>query len=84
MTYDFIGDIHGHARELATLLGMLGYERKSGLFSHPDTDRKAVFLGDFIDRGPAIRETLEIARGMVESENALAIMAGRRVLARSL
>ena len=33
-----------------------------------------LFLGDYIDRGPNIRETLQIVRRMVESENALAIM----------
>ncbi|MBN1686859.1 MAG: metallophosphoesterase [Spirochaetales bacterium] len=74
MTFDFIGDIHGHAEKLKTLLGKLGYVRKGGVFKHPDCERNAVFLGDFIDRGPEIRETLEIVRAMVESKRALAIM----------
>jgi hypothetical protein len=74
MTYDFIGDVHGHAGRLKILLRRLGYEKKGGVFEHPDSERIAVFLGDFIDRGPAIRETLEIARSMIDSKRALAIM----------
>ena len=70
--YDLIGDIHGHAEQLKTLLGKLGYEKKQGVFQHPD--RRVIFLGDFIDRGPQIREVLEIARGMVEAGHAHAVM----------
>jgi len=33
-----------------------------------------LFVGDYIDRGPKIRETLKIVRAMVESENAVALM----------
>lgn len=62
---DFIGDIHGHADELVELLqGQLGYSLKDGCFQHPE--RKAFFVGDFIDRGPQIREVLEIVRPMIE------------------
>ena len=69
---DFIGDIHGYADNLQTLLTKLGYSAKNGVYSHPE--RKAFFVGDYIDRGPKIRETLSIVRNMVESENAIAIM----------
>jgi hypothetical protein len=69
---DFIGDIHGHADKLEELLLKLGYTKKSGTYSHPD--RKALFVGDYIDRGPKIRETLQIVKAMVESENAIALM----------
>ena len=70
--FDFIGDIHGHADELEALLIKMGYTHKNGSYSHPT--RKAFFVGDYIDRGPKIRETLRIVRNMVESENAIAIM----------
>jgi hypothetical protein len=33
-----------------------------------------LFVGDYIDRGPKIRETLEIVKAMVDSENAIALM----------
>ncbi len=69
---DFIGDIHGHADELILLLGKLGYSANNGVYSHPT--RKVLFVGDYIDRGPKIRETLMIVRQMVESGNAIALM----------
>lgn len=70
--YDIIGDIHGHSEELKYLLKDMAYEKRNGCYSHPE--RTAVFVGDFIDRGPGIRETLRIARNMVESGKALATM----------
>lgn len=72
MTYDVIGDIHGHADELRQLLGLLGYEERNGAFSA--TSRKAIFVGDFLDRGPKIRETLEIVRSMVSRDAAQAVI----------
>ncbi len=69
---DLIGDIHGHADKLEELLLKLGYKKFKGTYSHPES--KALFVGDYIDRGPKIRETLEIVRSMVESENAIALM----------
>ena len=72
-SYDIIGDIHGHADVLEELLLKLGYEKPSGSWQHP-LGRKALFLGDYIDRGPSIRRTLQIVRGMVEKGEALAIM----------
>ena len=71
--YDLIGDIHGYAGNLYLLLGLLGYDNRQGPFKHPK-GRKVIFLGDYIDRGPEIRETLQIVKGMVDSGNALAIM----------
>lgn len=74
MRYDIVGDIHGYADRLEALLSTLGYRQRDGCYTHPDRDRQAVFVGDFIDRGPAIRETLGIVRSMVESGNALSVM----------
>lgn len=70
--YDIIGDIHGHADHLEKLLEKLGYKNKSGYYKHPE--RKVIFVGDFIDRGPKIRETLSIVKRMVDENSALAIM----------
>jgi hypothetical protein len=69
---DIIGDIHGHARPLRTLLEGMGYRRSRGRYWHPR--RQAVFLGDFIDRGPEQREVLDIVRTMVERGAAHAVM----------
>jgi hypothetical protein len=75
--YDLIGDIHGHADELVRLLEMLGYRRARGVYQHPE--RRVIFLGDFIDRGPQIREVLAIVRPMVEEGRALAVMGNHEL-----
>jgi len=54
------------------LLEKLGYREKKGAYSHPE--RKVIFLGDFIDRGPEIRATLHIVRAMVDDGSAFAVM----------
>ena len=78
--YDLIGDIHGQHDKLLALLGTLGYsprgDRSRGEFAgwtNPE-GRKVIFLGDYIDRGPKIREVLHEVRAMVEAGDALAIM----------
>ena len=71
--YDIIGDIHGYADTLEILLCRLGYKNVNSTWSHPD-GWKVVFLGDFIDRGPDIRRTLQIVRAMVDAGSACAIM----------
>ena len=70
--FDFIGDIHGHADKLSALLKKLDYSYTNGTYKH--SERKAFFVGDYIDRGPKIKETLEIVRGMQESGNSIALM----------
>ena len=70
--YDIIGDIHGHARTLEALLGRLGYSLFDGVYRHPE--RKVIFLGDFIDRGPHQRGVIRIVRPMIERGSALAVM----------
>jgi hypothetical protein len=70
--YDLVGDIHGHADPLHRLLEKLDYAEVEGVFRHPD--RKMIFVGDFIDRGPQQREVLRIARSMCEAGAASAVM----------
>jgi len=70
--YDIIGDIHGHADKLIQLLEKLGYKYKQRIWRH--SNRKVIFLGDFVDRGPQQIETVDIAKGMVEHGHALAVM----------
>lgn len=70
--FDIIGDIHGHADELIDLLAQMGYQRRNGAFKHPD--RKAIFVGDFIDRGLQIKQVLQTVRPMIESGSAMAVM----------
>ena len=70
--FDFIGDVHGHADRLEALLNKLGYLYNGQVYSHPK--RKAFFVGDYIDRGPKIPETLKLVRRMVEGGHAIALM----------
>ncbi|HWG09918.1 MAG TPA: metallophosphoesterase [Rhodanobacteraceae bacterium] len=72
MGYDIIGDIHGYAGALRALLRKMGYQERQGVWQHPG--RQAIFVGDLVDRGPEQLETIQIARGMVESGAALAVM----------
>jgi hypothetical protein len=70
--YDLIGDIHGHANDLIALLKELGYEYSEGHFKH--SNRKVIFLGDFIDRGINQKRVLDIVMPMVKAGAALAVM----------
>ena len=73
MKYDIIGDIHGHHDALIKLLQKLGYQEIDGYYQHPE-GRKVMFLGDFIDRGPKIRETLQVVKAMWDNGTAEAVM----------
>ncbi|MFM9558601.1 MULTISPECIES: polynucleotide kinase-phosphatase [Streptomyces] len=66
--FDIVGDIHGCASELESLLGKLGYV--DGV--HPD-GRTAVFVGDLVDRGPDSPGVLRRVMSMVGSGNALCV-----------
>ena len=71
---DFIGDIHGHCAELRALLAKLGYVETSGAYRYPGGSRSVVFLGDYIDRGPEVRETVNLVRAMRDAGSAVALM----------
>jgi hypothetical protein len=70
--YDIVGDIHGHEDALHRLLRKLDYAETDGIFRH--LERKMIFLGDFIDRGPQQREVLRIGRAMCEARSAHAVL----------
>jgi polynucleotide kinase-phosphatase len=74
--FDIIGDVHGCFDELCELLSKLGYEMavESGEYRvTPLSGRKAIFVGDLVDRGPKIPAVLRLVMGMVESEAALCV-----------
>lgn len=77
--YDIIGDVHGHADQLRNLLLKMDYKPVEDYYSHPT--RKAVFVGDFINRGPKIRETINLIRKMVERDAAYAILGNHELYA---
>jgi hypothetical protein len=70
--YDVIGDVHGHADKLTSLLRTMGYSEQGGTWQHPS--RKAIFVGDLIDRGPEQLETIDIARRMVDAGHAQIVL----------
>jgi protein phosphatase len=71
--FDIVGDVHGCIEELYALLSALGYveDHDAGL-RHPD-GRRAIFLGDLVDRGPAVVETVRLVRRMVVAGQALCV-----------
>lgn len=75
--WDIIPDIHGQTGKLKRLLAKLGYDDDSGIYRHPE--RRVLFLGDFIDRGPDPRGVLQIVRGMVEAGEAVALMGNHEL-----
>lgn len=80
--FDIIGDIHGCCDELETLLQQLGYQISSSssptplwdspTYFHPQ-GRKVIFLGDLVDRGPRILDTVKLVRNMVVAGTALCV-----------
>jgi protein phosphatase len=72
--FDIIGDVHGCYDELATLLAQLGYTPRveDGVLHHPK-GRKAVFLGDLVDRGPNVPDVLRLVMRMVAAGTALCV-----------
>lgn len=72
--YDIIGDVHGFHTALTALLEALGYRYRRGAWRFPGARRQVIFVGDFIDRGPQIRETLTLVRAMLDADSALAVM----------
>lgn len=70
--FDLIGDVHGCYDELVLLLQKLGYQVTAGTATHPE-GRRALFLGDIVDRGPRIVDTIRLVMGMTKSGAALCI-----------
>lgn len=72
--FDIVGDVHGCVDELVDLLTKLGYDvtaDRAGA-EHPD-GRRAVFVGDLVDRGPDTPAVLRLVMGMVRNGNAVCV-----------
>ncbi len=80
--FDIIGDVHGCFDELLALLGALGYRFRNqpdangvpGVEIEPPPGRKAVFVGDFGDRGPDTPAVYRLVMSMVRAGSALCVM----------
>ncbi len=75
--FDIIGDVHGCAAELRTLLTQLGwqleYDGASAVGAAHPAGRVAVFVGDLVDRGPDTPGVLRLVMGMVKAGTALCV-----------
>lgn len=79
--FDVIGDLHGCLDELVALLRELGYTVASETGDdgaptyavEPPAGRKAIFVGDLVDRGPDTPGVLRLVMSMVRAGNALAV-----------
>ncbi|WP_400190653.1 polynucleotide kinase-phosphatase [Hymenobacter sp. B81] len=80
--FDIIGDVHGCYHELVQMLGELGYQveaesvtdgRDLGVRVTPPAGRRALFLGDLVDRGPASPAVLRLVMSMVRAGAALCV-----------
>lgn len=83
--FDIIGDVHGCAGELEALLELLGYKVTwNDAYAHgvqvvPPHGRRVIFLGDLIDRGPRIVDSLRLAMSMVASGAAICVPGNHEV-----
>ncbi len=78
--FDIIGDVHGCADELLELLQTLGYQveltgkgenRKA--ITIPPEGRRALFVGDLVDRGPNSPDVLRIVMDMINAGHAMTV-----------
>lgn len=80
--FDIIGDIHGCYRELCDLLEKLGYQLQ-GSATEPQViapeGRRAIFLGDLVDRGPDSPAVLRLVMSMVAAGSALCVPGNHEV-----
>ncbi len=74
--FDIIGDVHGCGVELHALLAKLGYTIRDHGRRYtvtPPPGRKAIFLGDLVDRGPDSVGVLQLVMDMVDAGVALCV-----------
>ncbi|WP_439032872.1 polynucleotide kinase-phosphatase [Gordonia terrae] len=77
--FDIVGDVHGCADELSDLLSALGWSlirnadgRAVAAHDHPD-GRRAIFVGDLVDRGPDTPGVLRLVMSMVSAGQAMCV-----------
>ena len=71
---DIIGDVHGEADALRTLLKKLGCDWKRGV-----AERPIVFVGDLIDRGPDSPAVVELVIDLVEAGIAQCVLGNHEL-----
>ena len=66
--WDVIGDVHGRLGALQALLRKMGYREEQGVWRNPT--RKAVFIGDLVDRGEDVPGVLALVKAMHDAGEA--------------
>lgn len=87
--FDIIGDVHGCFDELEALLQQLGYaiavSEEPGHGPRysvtPPAGRKAVFVGDIVDRGPRSGDCLRLVMDMVDAGTAHCVIGNHEAKA---
>ncbi|HZO57535.1 MAG TPA: polynucleotide kinase-phosphatase [Bryobacteraceae bacterium] len=86
--FDIVGDLHGCASELENLLTQLGWQPHTleeidpfwggASWRHP-AGRRAIFVGDLVDRGPRVLHTVRTVRNMIHSGAAFCVAGNHDV-----
>jgi protein phosphatase len=76
--FDIVGDVHGCLAELEQLLAELGYDLERDAAGRPvgarhPAGRRAVFVGDLVDRGPDTPGVLRLVMNMVAAGTAFCV-----------
>jgi protein phosphatase len=71
MNYDIIGDVHGCLDELLELIEKLGYGVDG---HHKSEERKLIFVGDLVDRGPSSDGVLALLMDLQERGRAIVLL----------
>lgn len=81
--YDIIGDVHGCAGALRYLLEKLGYQDSAEGYRYKDLSRprQVIFVGDLIDRGSDVANTLSIVKAMWDQGQAQVVMGNHELAA---
>ncbi len=82
--FDVIGDVHGCRAELERLLTELGYALERDGAGRPvgarhPAGKRAIFVGDLVDRGPDTPGVLRLVMGMVAAGTAFCVAGNHEV-----
>jgi len=82
--FDIVGDVHGCRAELEELLTTLGYQLERDAAGRPvnarhPAGRRAIFVGDLVDRGPDTPGVLRLVMGMVSAGTAFCVAGNHEV-----
>lgn len=77
--FDILPDIHGQIEKLTSALTRLGYRDRAGAWRHSDPNRRVLFLGDFVDRGPGNAAVISLVRRMLDAGTAYAVMGNHEL-----